>query len=82
MGYDSEIAEQKAVDHMGSADEIGEEMNMLYNYKKHKIISIAGLNILIIYLLFQWLIISIFGRTFSYISYNIALTLIILCIIY
>ncbi len=43
IGYDENTACQKAIEHMGSADKIGEEMNMLHNYKKHKIICIAGL---------------------------------------
>ena len=82
IGYSSEVAEQKAVEHMGSADEIGEEMNMLYNYKKHKIISIVGSIILIIYLLCRCFLINLLGHIFSYSSYDAAITLIILCILY
>ena len=53
-GYDDEIAEEKAVAHMGNAEDIGEDLNLLYNYKKHSIISIVGLCILIFYLLCHW----------------------------
>lgn len=51
-GYDSDTAQQKAIEHMGNADKIGEEMNILHNYKKHKIICIIGLVIFILNLLF------------------------------
>lgn len=89
-GYDSDVAEQKAVAHMGDAEEIGEEMNMLYNYKKHKIISIAGLSILLFYLLcysflyylFRGISIYSLLDTYPYSIYGILFILIMLCAIY
>lgn len=42
-GLDSETAERKALEHMGNPQKIGEEMNRLYDYKKHKIISVICL---------------------------------------
>ncbi|MDE5995586.1 MAG: permease prefix domain 1-containing protein [Eubacterium sp.] len=81
-GYDSEIAEEKAVAHMGSAEDIGEEMNMLYNYKMHKIISIAGFSLLIISLPFQWGLSYMFSGIFSFVKYIAVFNLIFLAIIY
>jgi len=43
IGYDTDSSTEKAIAHMGNADKLGEEMNLLHNYKKHKIISITGL---------------------------------------
>lgn len=51
IGYDTETAQQKAIAHMGSADKLGEEMNMLHDYKKHKIICIIGLIIFVLNLI-------------------------------
>lgn len=84
-GYDSEIAEEKAVEHMGDAEDIGEEMNMLYNYKKHKIISIVGLIILTCIFSYLWFLRIILGEVFSFFSINLhisAFFLIILCVLY
>ena len=81
-GYDNEIAEEKAVAHMGSAEDIGEEMNMLYNYKKHKIISIVGFSLLIISLPFQWFLTYIFDGIFSIVKYFSVFNLIFLAVIY
>ena len=75
-GYGNEIAEEKAVAHMGSAEDIGEDLNLLYNYKKHAIISIVGLCILIFYCLIQLLIVLFFGEPIFIIS-NV-----LFCIIY
>lgn len=43
IGYDKDTAQQKAMEHMGDADKVGEQMNILHDYKKHKKICIAGL---------------------------------------
>lgn len=48
IGYNSQTAQQKAIEHMGDADTVGEKMNMLHDYKKHKIISVIGFVIFII----------------------------------
>ena len=78
-GYASEIAEEKAVAHMGSAEDIGEEMNMLYNYKVHKIISIVGLCLQFLYFPIQLYITLIFN---SLTMISNVIPLILLCIIY
>lgn len=43
IGYDENTTCQRAIEHMGNPDRIGEKMNILHDYKKHKIICIAGL---------------------------------------
>lgn len=43
IGYDKDTAKQKAMEHMGDADKVGEQMNILHDYKKHKKICITGL---------------------------------------
>ncbi|MDE6723243.1 MAG: permease prefix domain 1-containing protein [Eubacterium sp.] len=85
IGYDSSTAEQKAVEHMGDAEDIGEEMNMLYYYKKHKIISIIGLIILTVILSYLWFLSIIFREVSSILSFDLhvsAFFLIILCVSY
>lgn len=42
-GYDNDTAMQKAIEHMGSADNVGEQMNMLYSNTKALIIGIISL---------------------------------------
>ncbi|MDE6111415.1 MAG: permease prefix domain 1-containing protein [Eubacterium sp.] len=77
-GYDSETAEEKAVAHMGDAEDIGEEMNMLYNYKKHNIIGIIGLCLQFLYIPVQ-LYMSLIN---SLVMISNIIPLILLCIIY
>ena len=50
-GYDEQSSQQKAVEHMGNADELGFKMDMLHDYKKHKIICITGLILFIVNLI-------------------------------
>lgn len=42
-GYDNDTAMQKAIEHMGSADNVGEQMNMIYSNTKALIIGIISL---------------------------------------
>ncbi|MDE6471370.1 MAG: hypothetical protein K2L19_10175 [Eubacterium sp.] len=51
IGYDAQTSQQKAVEHMGSADELGFQMDILHDYKKHKIICITGLILFILNLI-------------------------------
>lgn len=43
IGYDEQTSQEKAVERMGDADELGLQMDILHDYKKHKIICITGL---------------------------------------
>ncbi|MGN0521069.1 MAG: permease prefix domain 1-containing protein [Eubacterium sp.] len=52
IGYDAKTSAQKAIEHMGNADTVGEKLNLLHDYKKHKIISVAGLILFVFSLLF------------------------------
>lgn len=67
IGYDVQSASQKAIEHMGNADTVGEEMNMLHNYKKHKIICTAGLTAFIILFLISWLLTGYLSWFFDWI---------------
>ncbi|MDE5985265.1 MAG: hypothetical protein K2H13_08435 [Eubacterium sp.] len=51
IGYDAQTSQQKAVEHMGSADELGFQMDILHDYKKNKIICATGLIIFVINLI-------------------------------
>lgn len=77
IGYDTKTAEQKAMEHMGDADTVGEEMNMLHNYKKHKIISIAGL----IMFAFLFMILWFFQSYLSWIFDRITIPLLCISVI-
>lgn len=59
-GYDEQTSQQKAIERMGNADELGFKMDMLHDYKKHKIISIIGLIIFVINLIVFRLISMVF----------------------
>ena len=80
-GYDTETAQQKAIEHMGSADKLGIEMDMLHDYKKQKIVCIIGLVIFILHLIcIKYLSSLIFN---DYISPQSAcISMIIACIVY
>lgn len=51
IGYDEQTSQQKAVAQMGNADELGIQMDILHDYKKHKIICITGLILFVINLI-------------------------------
>jgi hypothetical protein len=51
IGYDEKFASKKAIEHMGNADIVGEELNLLHDYKKHKIICIIALIVFILHLI-------------------------------
>lgn len=80
-GYDTETAQQKAIEHMGSADKLGIQMDMLHDYKKQKIVCIIGLVIFILHLIcIKYLSSLIFN---DYISPQSAcISMIIACIVY
>lgn len=71
IGYDTDSSTEKAIAHLGNADKLGEEMNLLHNYKKHRIISITGLilfalNMLMLYCTHE--VLKNFSLEISYIA--------------
>lgn len=80
-GYDTETAQQKAIEHMGSADKLGIEMDLLHDYKKQKIVCIIGLVVFILNLIcIKYLSSLIFN---DYISpQGACISMIIACIVY
>ena len=42
-GYSEETSEQKALEHMGDARELGIKMNYLYDFKKLNTVSLIGI---------------------------------------
>lgn len=65
IGYSAEISAQKAVEHMGDADKLGENMNLLHSYRKHKIICVTGLAVLMVLTLTAYFILWLFDTSIS-----------------
>ena len=82
-GYDTETAQQKAIEHMGSADKLGIQMDMLHDYKKQKIVCIIGLVIFILHLIcIKYLSSLIFIFEVYITPQNACVSLIMACIVY
>ncbi len=69
IGYNTDTSTEKAIAHMGNADKLGEEMNLLHNYKKHRIISITGLILFALNMLMLYCTIAVLDKFLLEISY-------------
>lgn len=67
-GYSEETSEQKALEHMGDARELGIKMNYLYDYKKLNTVSLIGIILLGINVIAGVLIYVI--QNYAYMSFD------------